>query len=360
MLAQEYEPDSETLTNYLDAISRALGQGENAEIRNEIPAVVLPASLAEVFERPDFARQEPDYDSFYLFRATGYALAEDEARRESYFRQVKIQNQAGVERFATLTMDFDPSYQSFFVNRLVVRDVSSGEIVATADPDSYYVTDATEDAEADYEQTAHLPVPGLRPGVVIEWIATIRSNGSQMPVEHLYLSSSRPIQESAVFISGKVDGISFATHGLQATETSDSLLLFRQQQPPAYQSESMMPDVDKVLPWVKVGATEGSWQTVGAEYLKDIEEKLVTDGLTDTLDELVTDGMSEQEKIDRIAGFVQSTLHYKAIEFGDRALIPNTAKQTLANRYGDCKDHAVLLNGLLNEAGWSPIWRWLI
>jgi hypothetical protein len=48
---------------------------------------------------------------------------------------------------------------------------------------------------------------------------------------------------------------------------------------------------------------------------------------------------------------VQKELHYEAIEFGRRAYVPKTARETLRDRYGDCKDHAVLLVSMLNAVG---------
>jgi hypothetical protein len=57
------------------------------------------------------------------------------------------------------------------------------------------------------------------------------------------------------------------------------------------------------------------------------------------------------EKIEIISHYVQKELHYEAIEFGRRAYVPKTARETLSDRYGDCKDHAVLLVSMLNAVG---------
>jgi hypothetical protein len=37
----------------------------------------------------------------------------------------------------------------------------------------------------------------------------------------------------------------------------------------------------------------------------------------------------------------------QGIEFGTRGVIPNSAAVTMHRKYGDCKDHAVLLHQLL-------------
>jgi hypothetical protein len=60
---------------------------------------------------------------------------------------------------------------------------------------------------------------------------------------------------------------------------------------------------------------------------------------------------SERRKIEILSAWVQDEIHYEAIEFGRRAYVPKTAQQTLRDRYGDCKDHSVLLYSLLEAAG---------
>jgi hypothetical protein len=48
---------------------------------------------------------------------------------------------------------------------------------------------------------------------------------------------------------------------------------------------------------------------------------------------------------------VQQAYTYQAIEFGRRGIIPNTSAKTLHLKYGDCKDHALLLRQLLAGVG---------
>src|SRR3989442_1822471 len=63
---------------------------------------------------------------------------------------------------------------------------------------------------------------------------------------------------------------------------------------------------------------------------------------------------NNEAKIAAIARHVQSNLTYKAIEFGRRARIPNKPADIVRNKYGDCKDHAVLLQQMLEAAGGAP------
>ena len=58
-----------------------------------------------------------------------------------------------------------------------------------------------------------------------------------------------------------------------------------------------------------------------------------------------------KEKVEVLARYVQKSITYKGIEFGQRALMPNKSSQIIQNRYGDCKDHSLLLHQLLRSVG---------
>ena len=49
--------------------------------------------------------------------------------------------------------------------------------------------------------------------------------------------------------------------------------------------------------------------------------------------------------------FVAKDIRYVAIEYGDSGYEPHHAKEVFVNRYGDCKDQAILLITMLKEAG---------
>lgn len=101
-----------------------------------------------------------------------------------------------------------------------------------------------------------------------------------------------------------------------------------------------------------IGGDEGSWETVGRNYLKDIEDRLRVDKFLQNLAlSLVKEKAGEKEKIAAITRYVQKEISYKAIEFGTRARRPNAADETLRSRYGDCKDTSVLAHLLLRAAG---------
>jgi len=94
-----------------------------------------------------------------------------------------------------------------------------------------------------------------------------------------------------------------------------------------------------------LGNASGTWEAVGKDYLGSIDKLLAPDAAV----------REAAKKLERspaaLARFVQKELTYKAIEFGRGARIPRAPADVLRRRYGDCKDHALLLQQLLRNAG---------
>jgi hypothetical protein len=66
----------------------------------------------------------------------------------------------------------------------------------------------------------------------------------------------------------------------------------------------------------------------------------------------LTPGISSmRERALAIADWVRSHIRYVAVYVGPGGVVPHAAGTVLANRYGDCKDHAVLLEALLRAEG---------
>ena len=350
--ALRYSPTNSIVSEYLASINSILGEGENASISEVLPAVPLPNELQSLVDSAAFGETVDGYGAWFLNRITGYAFDGGDGLSRTLLQQIKVQDAQGVAYFSTLEFNFDPAFEQFHVNSLVVRN-AAGEKIAEGDPSAYYVTSTVDGYEASTEKTAHLPVPGLAPGMVIEAVVTRRINVDEdaFPLEIHYLSSSRPIGYSAVFVTGDHDELQFRSFGIEAPVTRNGSLVWETTNPVVYRWEPMQPWYDRMLPWVIIGTTSDSWRQAGEDYLALIADKLETERVADMAVRLV-DGVDDtHRKIEIISHYVQKELHYEAIEFGRRAYVPKTARKTLSDRYGDCKDHAVLLVSMLNAVG---------
>jgi hypothetical protein len=119
-----------------------------------------------------------------------------------------------------------------------------------------------------------------------------------------------------------------------------------------YDSEPFQDNYERFMPVVWLSDTRKKWETETATYLEKIRDRLA---LTPDIRELAkqeTKGITNQtDVVHTLARFVQRTLTYKAIEFGPRGHIPTPATEILRQKYGDCKDHSLLLHQLLGARG---------
>jgi predicted transglutaminase-like cysteine proteinase len=67
--------------------------------------------------------------------------------------------------------------------------------------------------------------------------------------------------------------------------------------------------------------------------------------------ELTAGAATDREKVRRLHQWVSRNIRYVALNIDVSGLVPRPAQAVLDHRYGDCKDHVVLLEALLRAAG---------
>lgn len=79
----------------------------------------------------------------------------------------------------------------------------------------------------------------------------------------------------------------------------------------------------------------------------------VTPDIQMLADELTYDAKTPRQKAKRLYDWVSKNIRYVGIDVGASGFEPHYAEEIMANRYGDCKDHATILESLLMAAGIS-------
>jgi len=115
--------------------------------------------------------------------------------------------------------------------------------------------------------------------------------------------------------------------------------------------EEHMPPVSLINPAVKISSFT-SWQEIYAWWKKMAQDKMeMTGEMKDFLTGLIKDCKSDYEKLQKIHAFCAQNIRYVAVEYGQSGYEPHKAETVFLNRYGDCKDQAILLTTLLKAAG---------
>ncbi|RZA26982.1 MAG: DUF3857 domain-containing protein [Proteobacteria bacterium] len=101
-----------------------------------------------------------------------------------------------------------------------------------------------------------------------------------------------------------------------------------------------------------MASTYPDFSAMGRAYqLKGAEAAKVTPTISKRADEITRGISGRREQASAIYEWVAKNIRYVAVYLGNGGLEPNSAESILANRYGDCKDHTVILEALLAAKG---------
>jgi len=115
--------------------------------------------------------------------------------------------------------------------------------------------------------------------------------------------------------------------------------------------ESDMPPVSEINPSLLVSTFE-SWKDIYDWWWPLTRDKIAADAaIKNKVKELLSHAVSAEEKIRALCSFAATKIRYVAVEYGQAGYEPHKAADIFQNKYGDCKDKAVLLVTMLREAG---------
>jgi hypothetical protein len=104
-------------------------------------------------------------------------------------------------------------------------------------------------------------------------------------------------------------------------------------------------------PMIMVSSWE-NYGAVGRAYDRRSKPKARPDSEIKSLAEkVVGDAASERERVQRLHAWVAQNIRYVGTYVGAGGFVPNPATLILKRHYGDCKDHATLLEAMLTSMG---------
>ena len=352
--AIDLDPNNETLQQFAAHVAAQLGTGEQALIRAPIEAVRISEEDARFMAADDANDPEPGASSYDFWIEAIHYEHRVELRRTTHFR-VKLESQRTVEQFTSLRIPFLPLAEQIFVNDVIVRD-AEGDIVARGDAADYYVLDPPDEGLATSEKVLHIPVSGLQTNRTLEVRVSRRSILPPEGFEYIAHPFSRtlPIRRSAMLLSGDVDRVTARPSADVQHRATERNVMWWVDHPAPARWEPLLPRGGPDVPSIRLGESGASWRKVAQAYLAELEPLLEPDPEANAIADRVLASLRVKDDRTRIHAMAETTrqrLSYNAIEFGTRARIPQPVSATLARGYGDCKDHALLLQQLLRRAG---------
>jgi transglutaminase-like putative cysteine protease len=124
-------------------------------------------------------------------------------------------------------------------------------------------------------------------------------------------------------------------------------------QPQALPAEESQADLSDFAPYFSA-STFASYADLAKAYQQRAQDKtVVTPAIQKLADELIRQAQAQTtlEKVKVLHHWVSQNIRYLGIYVGAGGYVPHDAQSILDNRYGDCKDHVVILEALLQAVG---------
>jgi len=115
--------------------------------------------------------------------------------------------------------------------------------------------------------------------------------------------------------------------------------------------EQQMSPASQINPSMVI-STFDKWDEVYQWWWKLASDKIKTDAvIKNKVTMLIVGSKSDEDKARAIYNFCAQEIRYVAVEYGQAGYEPHKAEEIFQNKYGDCKDKAILLVSMLKEAG---------
>ncbi len=349
----------------------ALAQGRINLIEKQVSPATLSAvtpAVNELVKQAPATENYPQAGALILSCDENVEITPAHTQASSMHYVIKILNERGKEEFSEAQIDYDSTYEK--VELEYARTIKpDGQVVEVG---SRHIRDVSKYLNFPLYSNVRVYIisfPEISEGAVIEY--KVKIYRSQM-INKKDFVLAYPVQTKEPIISANFsldlpEGSSlniktlnekYNTFGADLgpkVENIDGRLIYRWQfkDIPQIIPESNMPPSVQINPTILI-STFNSWQDIYDWWWQLARDKIKADGAIKNKVKELTDGLSsEEDRIKAVYNFAAQKIRYVAVEYGQAGYEPHRAQDIFSNKYGDCKDQAILLVTMLKEAGAS-------
>jgi len=324
----------------------------------------LPEEIKKIIKNAPHQEDHPQADGAVLLERENYEVFEDSTAVTDILRAVLVFNDRGKSRFAEVHLGYDSTYEEVEVTEAytVKPDGSVVEVLSSA------VRDVSKYLNFPLYSNARVKIismPEVSPGSVIVYKARYRENKLVADGKVLYrygvqgyepcvteqLTIKLPLRlkpNIKVFSRGYLEKTAALNPKIEKT---DKNIIYRWE---ARDIPEIIPE-DRMPSWCDVTdgfrlSTFTSWDEIYEWWKGMLEDRTeATPDIRAKTAELL-DASSQTASAANIYNWVASQIRYVAVEYGEAGFRPHKADEIFTNKYGDCKDQAILLVTMLREA----------
>jgi tetratricopeptide (TPR) repeat protein len=350
----------------------AYGAQASARIR-AIDLLSAPAAFAGVEEFvKKIIEESPGKEAFreasaiYLLMDESVTLTEDNRLISEFHYATKVLNDRGKEKFGEVLLSYDSTYEKLELDyaRTIKPD---GTVVTVGDKNIRDVSLYLNYPLYSNARARIISMPEVTAGAVIEYkgriIRSKLANIKDFDTAY-WLAADEPILlERCTFIVPKSRVLKYKIVNAEYnTGNIDMIPKVKEdgerkvyslefKDVPQIIPEPAMPPSSRINPYI-LFSTFDAWKDIYAWWTQLYKDKAVCDEqIQSKVRELIKGKGTAEEKIRAIYNYCVQEIRYVAVEYGDAGYEPHKAAEIFSNKYGDCKDKAILLIAMLEAAG---------
>lgn len=298
--------------------------------------------------------------------ATKIAFENDGNFTREQNTRVRVQTDAGVKAWGTLSFPFQAATQTLDIDYVRVHKADGSTIVTP--PDNVQDLDSEITRSAPFYsdlREKHVAVKGLGKGDILEYEAHWHTTKPLIPGQFWFEYN---FHREGVVLNERVEirvpeRRAVKVKGPQATQTVTTesrshiyAWTYSKLQSTKEPEDDQKKQIETALgrlpaPDVQISSFQ-SWEDVGRWYWSLQKDRVEPTAAIRAKAAELTKGMTDDAtKLRALYSFVSTQYRYIGIAFGIGRYQPHAAEDVLTNNYGDCKDKHTLLASLLQATG---------
>ena len=329
-----------------------------------------PLSSAQTKPKSDYSSEAVVIEQL----SSAYRFERDGTGQREMMLRVKVQSDAGVERFGQLVFGYSSATEKLDMDYVRVRK-ADGTVVNAAASDIQDLTAPIAREAPIYtdQRQKHITVPGLRPGDTLEyrmvWNIHTALAQNHFWVEHNFITQgvialndeltvnmpaaskvklkTEPGFQPTIKEEGDRRVYLWKHANLKSDSDEDEKEKEKKEEDDAEKEE----DAEEYRPQVQL-STFQSWDEVGQWYAGLQRDRIVPDEkIKVKAEEVIRGRTTEKEKARALYEYVAKNFRYVSLSLGQARYQPHAATDVMVNQYGDCKDKHTLLASMLSATG---------
>lgn len=350
---------------------KALATARAEDIEKKKSAVHIkaedPLVAKLILSAPD-SRKYPQAGALVLSAKEEIEITENNTLEMTMHYLIKILNERGKEGFAESLVEYDSTFEK--VELVFARTIKPDGSLAYVG--SRHIRDVSKYLNFPLYSNARIFIisfPEVAIGSTLEYKVKIKRS-QLVNKKDFFLSYPFKGYEPVIFsefslvfpkdkqIRLKFINMDYNDSGLgltpiKAEKEKKAYYLWKMKNIPQIIPEPSMPPDVEINPTLLL-STFVNWQDVYEWWWGITQDKIRPDiHIKKKVRQLIRGKYSSLNKAKAIYNFCAKEIRYVAVEYGQAGYEPHSAADIFRNKYGDCKDQAVLLVTMLREAGFE-------